>query len=476
MPKGLRTESSTPLSIRSRQRLATIFGHAHQPSIWLLRFTETWQHGSLETNCVGRTFWYGAAYQANWPRRYLSDLACCPGLTRRKNTLASVPSSQSLERQSSAPSGPISRSPPMHPTYKVGPIGIPKQQGRRASAAASLPLRSSQPGLPYFNQAQSYTLPDYLARSPEDRQGPAISLSPSPAVERGELHYQDISHLTPYSQAIDSDSIPTPMTATSETSLTSASTATSEPMTRSNTNDVCHSLDMFRVNSQAGFESRFEKDDAFFSLSPDMVLEEYDGSSVPLPPFSYVHEVKHSLSQESYASSDSLDSSQSLSSLPVQEERRHSRPLAPKMQRDPASSSASRRPKMVTVTAEDGTTKCKAEIARIAPRQPQRKTIFCQFCHDQPQGFHGEHELRRHVDRQHTQRRRVWICKEKTPHGNFLSNCKACRNHKTYGANYNAAAHLRRAHFNPCKNKRGWKGQEVRGSRWYGRRQQPRHG
>ena len=75
------------------------------------------------------------------------------------------------------------------------------------------------------------------------------------------------------------------MTATSETSLTSASTATSEPMTRSNTNDVCHSLDMFRANSQAGFESRFEKDDALFSLSPDMVLEEYDGSSVPLPLF-----------------------------------------------------------------------------------------------------------------------------------------------------------------------------------------------
>ena len=173
--------------------------------------------------------------------------------------------------------------------------------------------------------------------------------------------------------------------------------------------------------------------------------------------------MKHSLSQESYASSDSFDSSQSLSSLPVQEDRRHSRPLAPKMQRDPASSSTSRPPKMVTVTAEDGTTKCKAEIARIAPRQPQRKTIFCQFCHDQPQGFHGEHELRRHVDRQHTQRRRVWICKEMSPHGNFLSNCKACRNHKTYGANYNAAAHLRRAHFNPCKNKRGGRGKKSEG-------------
>jgi hypothetical protein len=46
-----------------------------------------------------------------------------------------------------------------------------------------------------------------------------------------------------------------------------------------------------------------------------------------------------------------------------------------------------------------------------------------------------------------------------------LSSYKACRNNKTYGANYCAAAHLRRAHFFPRKNKRSGRGKvsEERG-------------
>jgi hypothetical protein len=54
-----------------------------------------------------------------------------------------------------------------------------------------------------------------------------------------------------------------------------------------------------------------------------------------------------------------------------------------------------------------------------------------------------------------------------------LSNCKACRNHKTYGANYNAAAHLRRAHFFPCKNKRGGRGKVSEGRGGMGGGEEP---
>jgi hypothetical protein len=120
-------------------------------------------------------------------------------------------------------------------------------------------------------------------------------------------------------------------------------------------------------------------------------------------------------------------------------------------------------PKLIAVKAEDGTVKHKAEITRATRQQPPRKTTFCQFCNDQPQGFHGDHELRRHIERHHAQVRRVWICKDASADGTFLSSCKACRTGKTYGANYNAAAHLRRAHFNPCKNRRGGRGKKSEG-------------
>ena len=120
-------------------------------------------------------------------------------------------------------------------------------------------------------------------------------------------------------------------------------------------------------------------------------------------------------------------------------------------------------PKIVEVTSGDGNTRHKAEIPRTTRQQPLRRTTFCQLCDDFPQGFHGEHELRRHAERHHTTYRKVWICKDNTlTDGRHpavpLSDCKACRNNKTYGANYNAAAHLRRAHFFPCKNKRGGRG------------------
>ncbi len=359
---------------------------------------------------------------------------------------------------------------------------------------------TSSPAVPHGRKRRREPVPVPM-RTPTTRHVPAMTYlpeefvsiisdpSPIPPVHRELLandtpanHYLSVNTDPMIDRSLSFDGPPTPSTpatAVTETSTPSQMSRNGSIASYNSVSDLLtQGVDLLRVSSQFSFPE--EDNQTTFDLPTDFNQEEFiipdlalcyhqsdpnffvtqthdqDASAASSFNFSSnsPNEISSHFSTSSHntlvmkrlsstqnSESDS-STSQSRSSRRHQEQlRQGNTPIAPKVN---ASEKLSPTTRMVRVTSEDGSVQVKAEISRKTPYQrPQHPKLFCNHCDDIPDGFRGDHELQRHINRAHPSVsgvRKVWICVDVHGDGTWLERCKACRTRKQYGTNYNAAA------------------------------------